>query len=446
MPSTRPKRPGDRSTMEDPGQSKGSGRFAWGLLDQALSSATNFALVLFTARWLGPARLGVVAIGVAAFVLALVVYRALITSPLVVVSGRLLSDSLADATQMGVAVGLLAATLASACLATIGFLIPGGIGHGLLLFAPWIGLALVQDLWRAILFRDSRGRSAVLNDSMWVLGMALTLPFAWKIHTEWAVVSSWGFGALLGAVLGLFQTRSRIERFGAAYRWWLRELWPLGRWFAMDRVALNIGTQGSIFLLATFLSRDNIGGLRAVQSVFAPLTLLGPAIVLPGLPAIVRLLPVSTRRAWVLGLQLSALITGLAIAYMAVVGAGGGKLFLLAFTSSFRRFRGLLVPVAVAQVFVAAGVGTAVLLQAGRNVRGLIISRAAGAMVSLPAAWWLGHRAGMVGGAWGLAIGAGLTTLLFHVHTWSLSQDRASPGAHDSGLDQDGEGPIFPGP
>jgi O-antigen/teichoic acid export membrane protein len=423
--------PADRINTGDPSPSQESprvrGRYAWGLIDQTLSSTTNFGLVLLAGRWLGPARLGIIAVGFAAFILCLVLYRALITSPLVVVSGRLVSHSLTTATQMGVAVGVLAAAFASISLVLIGFLVPGDIGRGLLLFGPWVGPALVQDLWRLILFRDSRGRSAVLNDALWAVGMALTLPVAWRLRTEWAVVACWGVGATLGAVFGVFQTGSRMRSLRIAYRWWRGNLWPLGRWFAMDRAALNIGTQGSIFLLASFLGSRDIGGLRAVQSIFAPLSLLGPAIVLPGLPVIVRILPTSSRQAWVLGLRLGAIVTGLALAYMAVVGAARARLLDLAFGGSFRSFGSLVLPVAVAQVFVAAGVGTGLLLEAARSVRALLVSRASGTVLSLPAVWLLGHEAGIVGGAWGLAIGAALTTLLYFVFSWPLRRGRASP-------------------
>src|SRR5450755_2736877 len=59
-----------------------SSSFAWGLTDQALSSATTLLFTLIAARSLGPSGLGTVTLGFAAYLSVLGVHRALVIDPL----------------------------------------------------------------------------------------------------------------------------------------------------------------------------------------------------------------------------------------------------------------------------------------------------------------------------------------------------------------------------
>lgn len=399
----------------------------WGFLDQAISSVTNFGLFLLVGRWFGPARLGIVSVGFAAYVLCLVLYRALLSSPLVVASGSEVGGALRTVTGRGIAASLILASAASLVLVLLGFVVPGDIGTGLLLFAPWVGPALIQDAWRSILFRDSRGAAAALNDAAWLGVMLACLPIAWSIRSEWIVVSSWGLGSTAGAALGFLQTRYPVLLTRASWRWWRTEIWPMGKWFGLDRVVLNVGTQGSILLLANVLDARSIGGLRAVQSVFTPLSLLGPSIVLPGLPAVERALRTSKRDAWRVAMRLTALITLVALGYVVVVGIWGNHILSALFGRSFLLFRSLTLPIAVGQIFLAAGVGLVLLLQASRQGSALLVSRAVGSLLMLGGAWTLARTHSIVGAAWGLAIGSLVTVVCLYAYAWPFSRATDAP-------------------
>jgi O-antigen/teichoic acid export membrane protein len=405
----------------------------WGFLDQALSSVTNFGLFLLVGRWLGPARLGVVSVGFAAYVLCLVIYRALLSAPLIVATGSESGDTLRTGTGRGIAVGVMLAAVASLTLVLLGSVVPGDIGTGLLLFGPWVGPALIQDAWRSILFRDSRGATAALNDAAWLGVMLACLPVAWSLRSDWVLVLSWGLGATSGAALGFLQTRYPVSFTRASWTWWRAEIWPMGRWFGLDRAISNVGTQGSVFLLANVLGTQAIGGLRAVQSVFAPLTLLGPAIVLPGLPALERALRTSKREAWRVAMRLTGFITVVAVGYVVVVGAWGADILSTLFGRSFLHFRSLTLPVAVGQVFLAAGVGLTLLLQASRRGSALILSSAAGSLLMLGGAWGLAHSHGIVGAAWGLAIGSLATAACLHAFAWPFRRSTDAPSLPHAG-------------
>jgi O-antigen/teichoic acid export membrane protein len=405
----------------------------WGFLDQAISSVTNFGLFLLVGRWFGPGRLGVVSVGFAAYVLCLVLYRALLSSPLVVASGSEEGGALRTVTGRGIAASLMLAGMASLTLLLLGFAIPGDIGSGLLLFAPWVGPALVQDAWRSILFRDSRGAAAALNDAVWLGVMLACLPLAWGIRSEWVVVSSWGLGSTAGAAVGFLQTHYPVSLTRASWRWWRTEIWPMGKWFGLDRVVLTVGTQGSILLLANVLDARAIGGLRAVQSVFTPLSLLGPAIVLPGLPAVEHALRTSKRDAWRVAMRLTALITLVALGYVIVVGVWGNDILSALFGRSFLLFRSLTLPIAVGQVFLAAGVGLVLLLQASRKGSALLVSRAVGALLMLGSAWTFARTHGIVGAAWGLAMGSLVTVVCLYAYAWPFSRATDAPSLAQPG-------------
>ena len=51
---------------------------------------------------------------------------------------------------------------------------------------------------------------------------------------------------------------------------------------------MNLGGTVGRFVVAGILGAGAVGGLRSVESLFAPLTVIGPALNLPGLPAVAR--------------------------------------------------------------------------------------------------------------------------------------------------------------
>jgi O-antigen/teichoic acid export membrane protein len=399
---------------------------AWAFVDQSFSSLTNFALVLITGRLLGPANLGVVAIGFAAYLLALILYRAIVTTPLVVLPG---SARQAEAvTRRGLGVTLLLSAGTASAFVGLGIAIPGDIGKGLLLFSPWIAPSLIQDAWRTILFRDARGSAAALNDAAWLLTMAVATPAVLAWPSTFSAVSWWGCGAVVGTILGFFQTGYMPDVSRKAWEWWRRDMWPLGKWLAVDRVVMNVGTQLPIVLAGGFLAPRAVGGFRAIQSLFAPLSLLGPTVTLPGLPALERSLRASTAAGWKTSTKIGGLVTLATIAYIAAIFTLGPRLVSYVFGPAFATYRTLAFPVAFGQVFLALGTGVALLLQANKTPRPLILARTFGSVVMLSGTWILGHRAGISGVAWSISFGFVVTTVLLYPFAWRTPSLRAADG------------------
>jgi len=395
---------------------------SWGLVDQGFSSTTNFGLTVVAGRLVGPKGLGVVYIGFSLYLFALSFQRALVTDPLIVSSAPLSAarrEAAGRAALTLVLTGGLAATMLMLLLSRV---VPGPVGRGLVLFAPWMVLGLAQDFWRALLFRNGRGAAAALNDGVWVATMALIVPIAWLNRSEWVIVATWGAGASIGGLLGFAQTKMRPVRPGIAWLWWRQEASALGRWLGVENALLAAQAQVLIIVLAAVLGARDLGGLRAVEAVFAPMTLVGEAMGLPGLPLLSQSLATSyvDARRW--ARRLSMLTVGIVLTYLAIAGSVRTHLLSLVFGDSFKSFSNLVLPIGVAQLIFAGGSGFWLLAKAASRGRALVLARALGSSTSLVAASTLASAQGLTGAAWGLTLGTGLGSGLIAVLT------RRAPG------------------
>ena len=269
----------------------------YGFAAQIFSSATNLELAIIAGHILGPAGLGSIYIGFAAYISLLVVQRALVTEPLLATSSSLDTGQRAATARHALTITLVGAIGTTVLLAGVGMAIPSQFGRGMLLFAPFITPAVVQDLGRSTVFRDQRGVRTVLSDLCWLVLMTALAPLAFLIRSDWAVVGVWGVGSVVGAGVALSLVRQAPSPLKAAIRWWRGEPWQLGRWLGLQATLRSVAAYTWVLSLAGILGTAEYGGLRAVNVVFAPLSLLGPAIALPGLPMISRIVTSSPRRA-----------------------------------------------------------------------------------------------------------------------------------------------------
>jgi O-antigen/teichoic acid export membrane protein len=385
----------------------------WGVADQIFSSGTNFGLIVLAAHRLGPGGLGLTTLGFSTYVIWLALQRSLVTEPLVVLSVR-------PSGEIGVSSGTPAALTSTIVFGALGVVacafgalaVGGSAGKAILLFAPWLIPALVQDLWRSILFRDGRGAAATANDATWLLIMMVTAPIVWVSSSAWEVVACWGLGATGGAFLGFVQLRAGPASLRCGWRWIRAEAWNVSRWFLAHEVAYTTASQSSIFLFAALLGSAALGGLRAVQSVFAPLTLLAPALALPGLPMLTREVARGWRQGRTLAWKLSGFLVAVTSVYLLALGSARIGILAAVFGSSFRKYAVLVLPVGIQQIFSAAGEGFALLLKAARRGRALFWTRATSIPLSL-AAILIGHSlGGIVLVVWCLAVARGCWLLL----------------------------------
>lgn len=406
------------------GVSRTTDTFSYGFVAQSCSAATNFALMVIAARVLGPAGLGTIAVGFAAYLLLLGFARGLVTNPLIANSAALDPSERAETARFALTVTLAGGLPAAAVLAGAGAVLPAQYGRGILLFAPWLVPTLVQDLGRSIVFRDRRGKSTALSDATWLLTMAVFAPVAFTTGSEWAVVGCWGLGAVAGAAVALRQIRCLPAPLGRALRWWRSEAWPFGRWLLLSATLYGVASYTTVLALAGILGVTDFGGFRAVQSVFGPLTLIGPAIALPGLPLIARAAASSPRRALAITWQLAGVVTLVTLVYLVVVYTFPGLLPFL-FGRGFARFRSIMVPVGIAQLLAAPGSCLALYLMARQRGRTLTWVGTLNVFLALALSIVFAASFGLKGAAWAGVVASALGTMVLFVAIRRPHESRA---------------------
>jgi O-antigen/teichoic acid export membrane protein len=406
--------------------SRGSRRttITWGFVDQALSSITNFGLSLLAGRLLGPEGLGTVFLAFSIYLLFLMLQRALVTETLAVITSALDPEARDRTAGLGLTLSVLAGLAATAAVLILGRVLPGSGGAASLLLAPWLMVTMVQDFWRNLLFRERRAAAAAANDGVWLLVMVAALPLAWALNTTWAVMAVWGLGAFGGATMGFFQTRVSPGRVRASLTWWRREAWSFGRWNAAAGIVLNVSRSIGAFVLVAIVGARALGGFRAVESIFAPLSLIAPAVALPGLPVMARAYAVGYRQARGLAMRLSGTAVAASLAFFAFILLGGWHLLILLYGRSFSPYRNLVPPIVIGQLFAAAGIGFPLLMKVEQRGRVLLLSRLSVEVIGLGILVVSASNYGLVGAAWGVA-GIGLISSLSLAY-WALRRPKST--------------------
>lgn len=393
-----------RSRLPPPLQEGERRKFAWSFVDQVFSSATNFGLSVLAGQLLGPSGLGVVALAFSVYSIAVILQRSLLTSILLAFTAVLDPKDRERTARSGLTLSLVSGVTATIGALVLSLVVPGLGGTVLLLIAPWLIVLLLQDYWRSLLFRDGRGAAAAANDGIWFACMAAAVPLGLIYKTEWAVVSVWGIGALAGSAVGFLQARLWPFPVLAAFSWWHKEGWPFARWNASAAIVVNVGGTVARFVVAGILSAGAVGGLRSVESLFAPLSVIGPALNLSGLPAVARAHTKGFREARNMAVAISGIAVAATLLYMGFLFSGGWRLLPLLFGQSFDQYRNLLLPVALSQVFVATGIGLGSLITVQRRGRFLLLSRVVAVTIGIGITAVGAIEYGLIGATWASAI------------------------------------------
>ena len=387
--------------------------FAWGFVAQAFSSATNFALTIVAGRLLGPSGLGVVVIGFGAYQFVAGLQRAIVIQPLIAESAPLPKTERQRLAESGLSVVAIFTAVATIAVVVIGVALGGQFGRGLLIFAPWLVVAVLQEFWKAILFQENRGAAATLSDCVRFSIVALTIPLALAWRHDYVVVGFWGIGAAAGLMTSLVALPGRPRRLRAAAADWRDRAWVLGRWLGAREVIYQSLTYSTLLVLAIVLGAAELGGLRAAEALFSPLSLIAAALVLPALPALSRASASSHARALRLALGVGFVAVGLALSYMAVMALLGSWLLVHLYGVSFSPFTTLVWPMAVAQVVSAAGASFNLLLLAEKRGRASLAAGATGSFATLACATGFALGYGVEGAAWGMAAGSAAGSAVF---------------------------------
>ena len=303
-------------------------------------------------------------IGYAAYQLIAGLVRAVLTQPVIAYAAPLAAGERHWFARVCMTIVGAVGIVASVVLAGVGLLVGGSVGRGVLIFAPWVLVSLLQEFWKAILFQEGRGGAAAASDAVRFGVLAVTLPIAFTWENDYVVVGAWGLSAAAGLLVAIAFYRVRPEALRVAIDAWRSRASKLGRWLGAREVGYQIFTYATILSLALILGTSDLGGLRSAEALFSPFSLIAAALVLPALPALSRAAAESHATAKALAFRVGALATAVGLAYIIPMLFIGDWLLAHLFGESFASFGDLVWPMASAQVFSAAGFSFTVLLSA----------------------------------------------------------------------------------
>jgi O-antigen/teichoic acid export membrane protein len=310
-----------RAKAESGGAVKGGARRAgWGLLDQILSSATNFALGIFIAATVSPNQFGAFFVVYGAYGVCLGISSGVASTPLIVrfsaADGTQLRQAERSSVGTALAVGLLGG---AACLFAAAF-IGSDIAGPLRAVGAMLPGLLVQDAWRFAFMARGAPRLAAANDSLWaalqVGGTSILLAADAVSASSMALV--WGGSATVAACFGCIQAKAWPAL--ASSRRWLRDQRDLGLRYAVEAVAHRSGAWLAVAAVGAIAGLPAVAALRgATLLVTGPLSLLFVGAAFVGLPEAVRLFESSPDRLPRMVWGISIAVTGLTACWCTLV-------------------------------------------------------------------------------------------------------------------------------
>lgn len=408
------------------------------VVDQGVSSASNFLTGVVVARLSGAAQFGEYALAITIWLVVVGLHRALITEPVIITSRD--SDDhrilLAHGVSAELILGIFVAVLMGAA-GLIAYAAGARVSVLMLVLSPCLVPLLVQDYWRAMAFQQLRPGLALANDLVFVTVQLVGIAGFWMLGWRSAgyVIAAWGAGATAGALTGLcwFPAISRLGEGGRL----LRRLWPLSRWMLAEQCTRLASDQAYLVLVALLLSPVDYGGFRAAVALMGPVVVIVHAGSYVGLPEASRRSGSGDRAALRdFTRRLTAGTIACVVIYGVVAATSGRLLLHKVYGAEFTRF-GPLVSLAVIQCFLSMCVfGEEIALKATGRVRRLWRARLLVAAASLTSMVAFVPWLGVIGAGWaGVVTGASWAVavhLIYRVEMGGGDGSSPVPGPPDA--------------
>ncbi len=156
-------------------------RLGWGVMDQGISSLSNFALGLFVARSFGASNFGAFTLAYITYTVVLNAARGLSTDPLLVRYSGDASRRWHRATSAATGTALLVGIAAGSLCIVAGLLLPSPLGPVFVALGVGLPGLVLQDSFRFAFFATGRGFTAFINDLFWTVLLVLGLVV---LHTQ----------------------------------------------------------------------------------------------------------------------------------------------------------------------------------------------------------------------------------------------------------------------
>jgi len=379
-------------------------RSAWVVVDQGISSFSNFAAAVLVARAVSERMFGAFSVAFLVYSFAISVGRGLVSQPLAIRAS--VKTEQHDDVAAAAGAALVCGTVAGLIVLPAGVVIGDQAGQALIVTGVLLPALVLQDTWRYALFTLGHPARAAGNDLVWLVVQTalILLVLALSDDSVPLLTAAWAGGAVVAAALGLRQAAA-VPAVGRA-RTYLRRHLALGWRFAGEVVLGNGIFQLTMLVIGATLGIAGIGALRGGAVLFGPLNVALFAISTGGIAEGSRLLARAPDRV----LPVLSVVSGVLVVVSLMWGA-----LLFAVPDSVGRdvlgetwpgARELVVAYAVTNAGLAVAGGAGLVLRvvaaASASLRlAMIMACVTFASGAAGALWW-----GAAGAVWGFAISA----------------------------------------
>ena len=412
-------------------------RVGVGVVDQVLSSTSNFVTTVMAARYLDPNAFGAFSLAIVAYTMNLLIVRALCSEAILVRPGdsedgrrRRGAAAVGSAVWIGVILGaayvgsgLMLDKTVRGSLIALGVLTPG---------------LLAQDTMRYVSFAHGRPRSAVINDGFWLVSQVTVLFTLMRLDLlgPARLVVAWGVVGILGGVLHMWVDRI-VPAFGGGLGW-VKANKDLSVRYLADMVSGQGASLIASYVLAGVAGVAAVGAIRGALTLFGPVNvvLLGSTMVL--VPEGRRIAASSPKRLVTMCMAAAGVFTVMAavvtVTFEFLPASLGSKIL----GETWGGAHSVMVPIGVAAMAGGVVAGALAGLRSIAAADALLRTR----VITTPAAIVLPVGGALLDGGRGLAIGLALSVWWNVIWFWKAflralaSYDNGSHPATTVGIDQ----------
>ena len=264
-------------------------RAQWVLLDQILSSASNFLFAILVARSVPAREFGLFTVAFLIYQVTLSTSRALVSEPLVIRFSAADPQAVLEPSRASTGTAMVLGAAGGALLLATTVVGSGLAGAATVALAFALPGLLLQDAWRYAFFAGRAPAKAAFNDSVWLLsqiGLFAILAAADQLDVR-SLTAAWGGAATVAAVVGCVQ--ARVLPALAHARSWLREHRRVGMGLTTDVLVQGAAAQLAMLSIGAAAGLTAVGAVRAAFLLFGPPYILLQGAVALAVPEAVRL-------------------------------------------------------------------------------------------------------------------------------------------------------------
>jgi O-antigen/teichoic acid export membrane protein len=377
-------------------------RAGWNLIDQAVSSLSNFGLSVVIARAVDIRQYGAFAVAYAVFTLLLGLERTLVSQPLSIRYTNSSPVVFRRHARRAAGAAILAGLVSAVLVACLGGPLSGG-SLSLYAIAVLMPGLFLQDSWRTIFICRGDPRKAALNDAVWTVLMfpVLIILIHLGYSKPWQLVAGWGVTGWIAAIVGIVQARL-FPQLRKAWSWaWGHR--ALSGFLAAEQLSAYGSLQIALLIVAGLGGRADAGAFRGAQTLLGPMNMLALGGMAFVVPEFVRTKGLSTQGRIRAALAFSSALATIDLAWGLVLNFIPNRLGTLALGATWFRAHELIIPLTVGLAALAFALGPLTALQSvGRVREAFRVSVLLAPLLLVGTVAGL-HFGGVRGAAWGMA-------------------------------------------